>query len=108
MHELVKACVSNPVETSQRINDDPQVETDIILVITEPELGRIEMLDEQVELLTLDHDAASAVGQEGSSEVTRGIQSCKSNYSVPSQNTKLYSSFIISLKKRTCAIFLLN
>ena len=34
MHELVKVCVSNPVETSQRINDDPLVETDVILVIT--------------------------------------------------------------------------
>ena len=66
------------------------------------------MLDEQVELLTLDHDAASAAGQEGSSEVTRGIQSCKSNFSVPSQNKKLYSSFIISFKKRTSVIFLLN
>ena len=66
------------------------------------------MLNEQVELLTLDHDAASAAGHEGSSEVTRGIQSCKNIFSVQSQNKKLYSSFIISLKKRTCVIFLLN
>ena len=34
MHELVRVCVSNLVETSPRINDDPQVETDVILVIT--------------------------------------------------------------------------
>ena len=63
MHELVKACVSNPVETSQRINDDPQVETDIILEIT----NRARIQGESRCWLTLDHDAASAVGQEGSS-----------------------------------------
>ena len=102
MHELVKACVSNPVETSQRIDDDPQVETDINPCNNKQsqDSRRIEMLNAQVELLTLDHDAASAAGHEGSLEVTRGIQSCKSIFSVPSQNKKLYSSVYIPFKKR--------
>ncbi|XP_078336287.1 uncharacterized protein LOC111134602 isoform X2 [Crassostrea virginica] len=70
--ELVKACMSRPAEHSERIDDLPdecvqddlQVEADITLVVptegpTSVLVGRIEELEEQVQLITLDRDAAT-------------------------------------------------
>nr|XP_022341128.1 uncharacterized protein LOC111135394 isoform X4 [Crassostrea virginica] len=70
--ELVKACMSCPAEHSERIDDLPdecvqddlQVEADITLVVptegpTSVLVGRIEELEEQVQLITLDRDAAT-------------------------------------------------